>query len=108
MRRWRGSWLNVQYEIIEASAPDALLKELEELGYTYAGKAGDIESVHLVDMQGTITETLSDAAGISAEYFIMVILYITSNNGRTKPQQKKEVCCYGMECRTAAAKKWRC
>lgn len=99
LRRWRGSWLNVQYEIIEASAPDALLKELEELGYTYAGKAGDIESVHLVDMQGTITETLSDAAGISAEYFIYgdFIYYIEQRQDEAAAEKRSVLLRYGMQ-----------
>lgn len=70
LRRWNGYLLQVEKEIVEVSESDPIVQYAIDLGYTVAGVGGAVAAINLVDVQGTVKESLKNVKHFPDTYWI--------------------------------------
>jgi len=95
LRRWNGYWLQKKEEekILSESDPSLQTPEKQEMlaqGYTFGVATGIIKELMLVDAQGTIAETLQNAAGISRfNYMVGDYVYYVEKRQNEQDSEKR-------------------
>lgn len=74
-RKWNGYWLHKTEEIKMYSESDPIMQDpvVQELlaqGYTFGEGTGIMKEIQLKDAEGTVVESLQNAAGIPRDYLI--------------------------------------